>query len=224
VGANNNIVWWKRWLSYWTEIHVESVRSDYNPHLYVSIMDGRYQLSTANAIYSYEDLYSNFYRTFQQIELPPLGANVLLLGFGLGSIPLMLEREFDRQYQYTAVEIDESVLYLAGKYIISHLQSSITTIEADAYAYVLQADEQYDLICMDVFLDQTTAEHFRSTPYVEQLRDLCKENGRVLYNCFTLGDTNRMQAETFFQQIFKRIFPKAVYFQVGGNWILSSRP
>ncbi|MEM1327370.1 MAG: hypothetical protein AAGI23_15510 [Bacteroidota bacterium] len=223
MGANRSIVWWKRWLSYWTEIHVESAPSEYNPHLYVSIQNGRYQLSTAHAIYSYEDLYTNFYRTFEQIELPPSSARVLLLGFGLGSIPLMLERKFDRQYDYTAVEIDESVLYLADKYIITHLESPVMTIAADAYAYVMQQEEQFDLICMDVFLDQKTAEQFRSTVFVEGLKKLCANNGRVLYNCFTLGDANRMQADTFFHQIFKSIFPEAVYFDVGGNWILSSR-
>ncbi|MEL6944963.1 MAG: hypothetical protein AAFO82_20090, partial [Bacteroidota bacterium] len=48
---------WKRWWSYLSEIHIESAPNEINPHLYVSLRNGRYQLSTANAIYSYEDLY-----------------------------------------------------------------------------------------------------------------------------------------------------------------------
>ena len=46
---------WKQWLSYLFEMHIESAASEYNPHLYVSMKQGRYQLCTANAIYSYED-------------------------------------------------------------------------------------------------------------------------------------------------------------------------
>ena len=63
LGENHHAVMkqplWKRWLSYLFEIHVESTSSDYNPHLHVSLNNGRYQLSTANAIYSFEDLYDN---------------------------------------------------------------------------------------------------------------------------------------------------------------------
>lgn len=223
MGANSDIIWWKRWLSYLAEIHVESAPSDYNPHLYVSVRNGRYQLSTANAIYSYEDLYSNFYRAFERVELPENGAEVLLLGFGLGSIPLMLERHFDKQYNYTAVEIDESVLYLAEQYVLPSLQSNIMTIQADAYAYVMQSQQQFDLICMDIFLDQLTPEQFKEIDYLEALKALLKPNGRVLYNCFTLGSINEMTTQTFFNEFFSRVFPEAVYFDVVGNWILSSR-
>ena len=108
---------WKRLLSYLFEIHIESTSSDYNPHLYVSLQKGRYQLSTANAIYSFEDLYDNFSDAFKEIDLDQLNVqNVLILGFGLGSIPIILEQKFNKKYFYTGVEIDEEVLYLANKY------------------------------------------------------------------------------------------------------------
>ena len=58
---------WKRLLSHLFEIHIESTSSEYNPHLYVSLRKGRYQLSTANAIYSFEDLYYNFLMLLQKL-------------------------------------------------------------------------------------------------------------------------------------------------------------
>ena len=107
---------WKRFLSYLFEIHIESTSSEYNPHLYVSLQKGRYQLSTANAVYSFEDLYDNFSDAFKEIDLDRLNIqNVLILGFGLGSIPIILEQNFKKKYHYTGVEIDEEVLYLAKK-------------------------------------------------------------------------------------------------------------
>jgi len=94
---------WKRWLSYLMEVHLESSSSEHNEELHVSLSKGRLQLSTANAIYSYADKYENFYKTFEQVELNEKVDDVLILGFGLGSIPYMLESKFGKKYRYTGV-------------------------------------------------------------------------------------------------------------------------
>ena len=115
---------WKRLLSYFVEFHIESAPSELNPHLYVSLNRGRYQLCTANAVYSFADLYDNFVKAFQRLQPAQLPIReVLLLGFGLGSIPLMLEKKFHCRIRYTGVEADESVIWLAGKYALPELQS-----------------------------------------------------------------------------------------------------
>ena len=93
---------WKRYLSYITEMHIESASSDINPHLYVSMQKGKLQLSTQNAIYSYGENYHNFAKTFAQLDLSSIqNGEVLILGFGLGSIPLILEKSYGLQAQYT---------------------------------------------------------------------------------------------------------------------------
>ena len=95
---------WKRLLSYLFELHIESTSSEHNPHLYVSLKNGRYQLSTANAVYSYGDLYDNFSEAFQQLNLESREIkNVLILGFGLAfasvpfsTAPVLTHRSRDR--------------------------------------------------------------------------------------------------------------------------------
>ncbi len=79
---NPHIPRWKYWLSHFMELHIESAPSELNPHLYVSLTRGRLQLCTANAIYSFEDLYDNFSKTFDLFkeEFVPK-EEVLILGF-----------------------------------------------------------------------------------------------------------------------------------------------
>ncbi|MEN0047883.1 MAG: fused MFS/spermidine synthase [Bacteroidota bacterium] len=214
------IPWWKNWWSYLFEIHIESAPNEINPHLYVSLRNGRYQLSTANAIYSYEDLYINFYKAFQQIQLPDNQSNVLLLGFGLGSIPRILERQFYKTYRYTAIELDESVLYLAQKYTLPQLSSPIETICTDAYAYVLQSEQQYDMICMDVFLDDTIPEPFQTVEYLQALKQRLSPDGILLYNCLAAQKKDQLATQTFYENQFSQIFPNGTYLDVEGNWIL----
>ena len=210
---------WKKYLSYFFELHIESAPSEINPHLYVSLSRGRYQLSTANAIYSFADLYDNFTLTFQQIDLPTTTKEVLILGFGLGSIPYMLEKKFDKAYQYTAVEIDENVLYLANKYTLPELSSPITMMPADAFAFVHYCHDRFDLICMDVFLDDRVPDNFETEYFLRQLSHLLNPDGILLFNKLAANKKDRVQAAQFLE-LFKSVFPNGTYLDVNGNWML----
>ncbi len=215
---------WKRLLSYLFELHIESAPSDVNPHLYVSLKNGRYQLCTANAVYSYEDLYTNFLQAFEKIRLEALPSEeVLVLGMGLGSIPYILERRFGKNYRYTAVEVDESVLYLANRYGLAELSSSVTAVCADAYAFMLQNEEQYGLACMDIFLDDVVPDTFESPEFLEALKLSLAPGGLLLYNRLTDTLRGRKHTQAFFEEKFLATFPQGTYLDVGGNWILMNR-
>ena len=215
---------WKRVLSYLVEWHMESAPSPINPHLYVSLSRGRYQLSTARAIYSYGDLYENFNRTFQRLRLDVFPVeNVLVLGLGLGSVPFMLEKVFKKNYRYTAVEIDESVVFLAHKYVLSDLRSPVEVVCADAQAFVQQCSETYDLIAMDIFLDDVIPEEFESEEYLRQLADLLSPQGILLYNRLSRTPEDLKKTRDFYQGPFRRVFPGSASVDISGNWVLVSR-
>lgn len=212
---------WKKLLSYFFEFHIESAPSEINPHLYVSLSRGRYQLSTANAIYSFEDLYDIFFEAFKKIELDnyPI-ENVLILGLGLGSIPLMLESNFGKKYNYTAIEIDESVIYLASKYALPHLESNIQMICADAFAYVMQAEQKFDMVCMDVFLDDIIPTEFEGNIFLEKLKTLVNDDGILLFNRLANHPKDIERTKVFYHKNFKAVFPEGSYLDVKGNWML----
>lgn len=212
---------WKVWLSYIMEQHVESSSSAYNPHLYVSLSSGRYQLCTANAIYSFEDRYDNYRKAFARVDLEKLpGKEVLILGLGLGSIPLMLEKIFDREFYYTAVEIDEAVISLASKYALPDIASPVELICADALAYVAQRPATFDLICMDVFLDDIVPESFEQQDFLRGLKEMINPKGLLLYNRLAAATKDQKESIVFFEENFLPVFPEAAYADVGGNYML----
>lgn len=211
-------------MSYFYEFHIESAPSEINPHLYVSLSRGRYQLSTANAIYSFEDLYDNFFEAFKLVNLDKYPIqNVLILGLGLGSIPLMLEKNFGKKYNYTAVEIDESVIYLASKYALPLLYSNIQMICTDAFAYVMQTEQRFDLICMDVFLDDIIPEEFEDHDFLEKLKTLVSDNGILLFNRLANHPKDVERTKVFYHRDFKAVFPQGSYLEVKGNWMLVNK-
>ena len=215
---------WRHLLSYVKDVDIETIESPYNPFLHVILKRGQYQLVTENAIYSYGNLYDNFSKAFKQIDLDRLKINdVLILGFGLGSIPLMLETLFDKKYYYTAVEIDPDVLQLANKYTVGDIKSSIEFHLSDAYTFAEYTEEKFDMICMDVFLDNTIPIEFEEEDFLINLKNMLNPNGILLFNKLTFHDKDKQAAENFFKNHFKHIFTEGGYLDVDGNYILLNR-
>ena len=215
---------WKRWLSYIKEVHLEDASSSINPELHVSLVKGRCQLYTHNAIYSFEDLYANYYKAFGRIPLRRLEIDhMLVLGLGLGSIPWMLERSFSRLYYYTAVELDENVAYLAQKYALSELSSSVEIVLADAFLFVAQTEQRFDLIAMDIFQDDEIPPKFEEIGFLEDLRRLVAPGGLLMYNRLSRTARDLSATRIFFEGPFRTVFPEASYFDLRGNWMLFNR-
>lgn len=217
----NNEPIWRRWLSYLWDIPIESSEGEYNPELNVSLRRGRYQLCTAHAVYSYDDRYLNFVRAFKKIRLEDIqNARVLVLGLGLGSIPMLLEHRFRKKFHYTVIEIDEVVIDLANRYALPFIQSPVEIICADAFVFVQQSTDQFDLICMDVFLDDEVPDDFERFTFLESLRDLLAPNGLLLYNRLAATANDKRKSYAFFENVFKGVFRKGHCMDVGANYIL----
>lgn len=212
---------WKSLLSYIHEVHIEDAASYINPHLYVNLSRGRYQLVTTNAIYSYADLYGNFFRTFEKLRWDILrGDEVLLLGFGLGSIPYMLEKKFHKAFHYTAVELDEQVIYLAGKYVLDELKSPFEIHHVDATKFIRSTSRQWDMICVDLFIDDVIPSDAQSIDYMICLRESLTTDGILLYNCLSRTHADVKKSRAFLNEVFLPVFPEGGYLDVRGNWIL----
>lgn len=215
---------WINWISYILDIRLESTSSRYNEDLQLYLSKGRYQLRTPNAIYSFEDLYSNFGAAFRQLNLSFLKPEnpILLLGFGLGSIVQLLENQTGKTFVFHAVEVDEEILYLAKKYTLPKMQSKIEFFCTDALAFLHHNKNQYQLICMDVFWDNVIPEAFDSEITLEDLHDTVMPGGVLLYNRLDKKNHNSPK-ERVFEKRFRTIFPKSDCIEVADNKIWVGR-
>lgn len=211
---------WQRIGSYLSEITLEQSGSAHNEYLEVLLKNGRYQLCTENAIYSYDDRYDNFRTAFAKTHISQRNIqDSLLLGLGLGSIPYLLERTFDCHFPMTAVEIDEEVIYLAEKYVLKDLNLPIQSICADAQHFLQIDQNRYDLICMDVFKDDFIPEAFRQKDFLEAIQRHLHPDGIFLFNHLALTDKDRQEAFLYFREVFRPFFPKGTYIDTRSNFI-----
>ncbi len=215
---------WKKWWSYVSDVHLESHESSINPSLHLLLAEGRLQLCTDNSIYSFEDKYDNYFKAFEKLNENGdwIYNDVLILGFGLGSIPKMLETNFKLNLNYTAVEIDDVIIDMVSDYVLPHLKSSIQMINADALSFMELNKENYDMICIDLFLDDIIPDQFKAKSFLQSAKSALSDEGIVLYNM--LGDYEKDQkaAKLFFKEHFRNVFPNASMMHTGTNFILAS--
>jgi spermidine synthase len=212
---------WKKWLSYLFDVRIESAASDLNPELHVLLCAGKLQLCTANAIYSYEDRYDNFRLLFKKINMiSPKRASVLVLGLGMGSVPLLLEKTGMKIAHMTFVELDETVIYFAEKYQLHKLNIPYTVFCADAEGFVTQCTESYDLIISDVFVDDVIPMNLTEVPYLQKVKELLLEDGRLIYNCLASTKKDKQLSQAIFESAFVKVFPKSKLHHVWQNYML----
>lgn len=216
--------WWKKWLSWLMPIHIETIDSQYNESMELDLINGRLRLTTRDAIYSFDDRYYNFYKTFRKTRLPKNGSEVLILGLGLGSIPYILERNFHKQFHYTAVELDEAVLYLFGKYQQRRLSSSFEIIQSDAANYIAVQDHKYHMICIDVFIGEHVPVHIKSDDFIRHVKRSLSPSGRILWNMLYATKEQVEEVNEFIELKFSVHFPDFQILEVLGNVIITNRP
>ncbi len=213
---------WKKLLSHVVPLTLEETGSEQNPELTVALHRGRLQLLSGDAIYSWDDLYKNFFLAFDKLEIEKRQIeDVLVLGLGLGSVPYILEKNFQRNYHYTAVEWDETVAELASKYALSRLASPMEIVISDAEIFVQITEEQYDMVVVDIFEDDLTPPQFETEEFLQNCGDLLRPGGLLLFNRLHGSDRSiKIVTERFFERDFKAVFSDAWAIDTGGNWIL----
>lgn len=215
------IPFWKKWLSWLAPLTLESGESELNPELSVALSKGRLQLLSGNAIYSWDDLYYNFTRLFETLDIRSRPqADVLLLGLGLGSVPYILEKTYGRRYAYTAVEMDEMVADMASRYALGRLKSPIEVIVADALTFVEVCEQRFDMVIMDVFEDEITPPQFETADFLERCMELLRPGGLFVYNRLANSEQQKRETVRFFGRKFKDLSSDTAFLDTGGNWML----
>lgn len=208
-------------LSYVHDVPLETSQSAFNKQLEVVARRGRLMLCAEHAIYSFDDLYLNFRDSFRQLEIREREPKtVLVLGFGLGSIPFLLEKTFRLRPSCTGVDIDPEVIRLAQKYTLPRLTLPIELHCADALDWVAACSETYDLVCIDLFIDDFVPHPFEQDLFLENAKKCVSEGGLLLFNRLSRIEPELLATERFMEERFLPIFPGGVSLDIGTNRML----
>ena len=214
----------KKLMSYFWDIQIDYRHSEINGDLIVFLVKGRYQLCTANAIYSFETKYDNFGNVFEDyLDLDKIQGNrVLVLGLGLGSVPQILDKYRTRKWNFVAVEIDPEVCELASIYGYPLISSPIQTHITDAEIFVNTCEDKFDIICLDLFIDDEIPQNCKSLEFLVSIKNILSDNGVVVANTLAFSDRHKEESMLYFKEKFKATFNKSCLIHTHKNYMLIS--
>jgi spermidine synthase len=162
---------------------VTSFQSPLNDQMFVYYSHGKYMLNSANGNYSYGALHSAFRKVFIKLGFDRMKFNqVLLLGFGAGSIVAIIQEEFNMDCQVVAVDKDPLVIEAAKKYFNIDRFRNLEIKLADARDFVSNCKTQFDLITFDIYIDNEIPFGFESREFLLALKHLLAPKGYLVFN------------------------------------------
>lgn len=189
--------------------------SEINGTLEVTYIDGKKVLDTANANYSYGSLQKILAFGLTKIDLKPV-KNLLLLGMGGGSVIQSLREGFEYGGNITAIEIDPTVIQIAKEEFGITESNNQRIIQADAFQYVKNCNDSFQLIIIDLFIDTEVPAVFHEKEFCQNIAQRIDDSGFLIFN---IGinlkkDSNRVQ---YLISYFGKDFDFQIYRNVNGT-------
>ncbi|MCD4745197.1 MAG: methyltransferase domain-containing protein [Bacteroidales bacterium] len=210
---------WKYLISFFIEQIIEKTNSEINPVIEVNFVNGRYVLNSKIANYSYGGLHKAFQKAFQKINIKNKKFNnVLILGFGAGSVASILQNEYKINCKIVGIEKDSKIIEIANKYFIDDTFRELTLHCIDAYDFIMNSNESYDLIIMDVYIDNNVPEKFEKEQFLKNLKNALNKNGMILFNKLVYDKSSENSAIELLKH-FNTIFGKTELYKIKGGWI-----
>lgn len=155
--------------------------SEINEKLKVVWADGKKLLNTKNTNYSYGGLQEVLERGLRIIPIQRV-ESTLVLGMGGGSVVDSLRNKLEYDGPIIGIEIDLVVIDIAKKEYNIHNDPKVQIVQADANEYVAETRDKFDLIVVDIFIDDIVPEEFYLPTFWNNIESITSDNGFVLFN------------------------------------------
>jgi spermidine synthase len=170
-------------ISWLYPVQLEKVQGELGHQLEVNVHNGRIVLDTASVNYSYGSLQEIFDYAFTHTGLYDLPIHSALIpGFGSGSVSSLLHEKCDPEIAVTGIEADREVIRLAKKYFPEARNSHVKIVHSDAARYVPHAGDNFDLVVVDVFVNDQVPEACQSPDFFARLKSHLNLHGKIYVN------------------------------------------
>ncbi len=170
----------KKLLSYIYPI-TNAITSEHNGILEITWHDGKKYLNTKNTNYSYGSLQTILKFGLEQIDFHKVHS-ILLLGLGGGCVIETLREDFNYKKAITAVDIDPKIIEIAALEFNIQNNEQLKIVCADAFQFMKENTQPFDLIIVDLFVDVNVPEQFLEIPFWEYVMKALSSHGTILFN------------------------------------------
>ena len=196
------------------------VDSKINGSLEIFWENGKKVLNGAHSNYSFGRLHQVFSSGFRHFNLP-WGEiqEVLILGYGGGSIAELVKKQRQFNGNITAVEIDPVIRDIA----MEHFPEALSGVELhirDARDFLSQSPQRYDLIAVDLFVDDRVPAPFKEEDFIMELKAHLNLRGIIIHNFMFTDEDQRNNMMGLYHQYFHAIDHMELF---GSNTLIAAR-
>jgi len=154
--------------------------TQYNGLVEVTWYKGKQMLDSHQTNYSFGNLHKVMEFAIQKVFSNQ--QNILLLGLGAGSVPHILSQSYDYNGRLTAVEIDPEIIRIARQNFNIDQYDFLNIVEADAFDFINETTHKYDLIIVDLFIDNLVPHRAYENAFLMQLHNNLLPKGQIIIN------------------------------------------
>lgn len=129
-------------------------------------------------------------------------AKILILGLGGGTIPYQMRKIYGKGITIDVVEIDRDIISLSEKFLDEPIDANI--INQDALSYIKDTKKRYDIIIMDIYVEDRIPPKFLNINFIKSCRLILKNKGIFAAN-FASSTSNSVHYKSFKIRI-KKVF------------------
>jgi len=190
--------------SFFRQEVLEKVESSINGQIQVVRTAGRYKIMCGGLIQTggvLRDIWRKGLKRISDNQFPI--SNVLILGLGGGTVARLVAKQWP-QAQIVGVELDPAMITLGKKYFDLDRLSQLKIIQADAFEWVKNQKDKFDLILVDMYLGELLPEKSEQEEFLQDLRSLLTKPGKVIFNRL-FYDQHQQTAQAFVKRVEKEL-------------------
>lgn len=189
------------------------IKSEYNGYLELTTFNGRTLLNTENTNYSYGTLQRVLKFGLLNTDISKT-RNILVLGLGGGCVLKTLRNDFNYANRITAVDIDPVIIEIAKKEFGISEDDKTKIICDDAFDYVMNDNSMFDLIIIDLFIDNKIPDKFLLLEFWRGIINKLSLGGTIIFN--TLCDPY-IETKEIENKLMERGLKYRIYNHVEGS-------
>ena len=198
----------RKFLSYLIPITIYKTKSGWSKSIEVTWANGELVVDSENTNYSYGSLQRILRLGLKTIGFRQIKSmkKILVLGVAGGSVIKTLSKEIRFEGTITGVEIDPEIIKVANSYFHLNKIPNLTIVIADAFEFVLQTHEKYDLIIVDIFQDTKMPSFLFENFFTEKLCALLQNKGYIIFNTMVLNKNDNKRNEKYCNEFYQPNF------------------
>jgi len=183
--------------SFFWDVPILKTSSPQNEYLELVWSNGKKILNTKEANFSFGNASKVITRALSPYTHKIKEAqNILILGFGCGSVVELLDLKYNYKNKLTGVEYDAKIIDIYHEHFADQFQLKPNIVCSDAADFLSQDHSKFDIILVDLFKELNNSTLLNNPKFLKSIKIHSAVGGLVIFNTISRSETENKLLST----------------------------